>query len=180
MLAEISKGFNIPYTFLAQDDCTKPGSYVHAGLWGLARTMRSLIGGISGSEHFRGPFVFGPQKMEFPVTERGVEAPGIKIRCLDLDAEHLTPGAGVEAIAEQCGSLMGLGAGAAEMELAVRERTEVSRLTRSPVQVLKPMRLQMSSTGSLLNLQPVPQTQRPAPGQGQARSRQPLQPFVIV
>lgn len=93
----------------------------------------------------------------------------MKIRCLDLDAEHLEPSKAATALAEQCGSLMGLGSGAAESELAVREQTQVARLARSPVQVLKPLRLQMSSRGSLSNLRPVAQTLRPKPGPGQAR-----------
>ena len=93
----------------------------------------------------------------------------MKLRCLDLDSHD--PESAAKSIFEQLGTLTGLGAGGNETELAARESTQVSRLSRSQVQVQKPMRLQMSSRGSLSNLRPVPQASRPKPGPEQVEVR---------
>ncbi|CAJ1343367.1 unnamed protein product, partial [Effrenium voratum] len=133
----INKGEDCPHvafvTCGTQDVATSSGcgSYLHAGLWGLARTAR-------------------------------MEERGLSLRCLDLDA-YEQPDQAAQALVQSLGTLMGMGAGAPETELAAREKTQVSRLARSTVQVLKPMRLQMSSRGSLSNLRPVPQVARPVP-----------------
>eukprot|EP00434_Breviolum_minutum_P009961 symbB.v1.2.008781.t1/scaffold514.1/size193457/7 len=144
-MALIAKGDDCPQmayvTCGTQDHPSGPGSYLHAGLWGLARTIR-------------------------------MEERAMKLRCLDLDSPHLQPDLASKALVESLGTLMGMGAGAAETELTMREEHfKVSRLSRSPVQVRKPMRLQMSSRGSLSNLRPVPQAVRPQPGPGQVELR---------
>ncbi|CAK9054933.1 unnamed protein product [Durusdinium trenchii] len=144
-MALIAKGEDAPQmayvTWGTQDDVTGPGSYLHAGLWGLARTIR-------------------------------MEERTMKLRCFDLDSTHLQPEAAAKALVDALGTLLGMGAGASESELSLRgEQFKVSRLSRSPVQVRKPMRLQMSSRGSLSNLRPVPQVVRPQPGPGQVELR---------
>ena len=93
----------------------------------------------------------------------------MKLRCVDLDSHD--PESAAKSIFAQLGTLTGLGAGGNETELAARESTQVSRLSRSQVQVQKPMRLQMSSRGSLSNLRPVPQASRPKPGPEQVEVR---------
>ena len=101
-----------------------------------------------------------------------MEERSIKLRCFDLDSSHEDPESAAKAIVEQLGSLTGVGTGGGETELALREGgTQVSRLSRSQVQVQKPMRLQMSSRGSLSNLRPVPQASRPQPGPEQVEVR---------
>ncbi|CAE7306072.1 ppsC [Symbiodinium microadriaticum] len=146
-IAVIAKGEDAPQiaymTYGTQDVATSSGagSYLHAGLWGLARTVR-------------------------------MEERSMKLRCFDLDSRHEDPESAAKAIVEQLGSLTGVGTGGGETELALREGgTQVSRLSRSQVQVQKPMRLQMSSRGSLSNLRPVPQASRPQPGPEQVEVR---------
>eukprot|EP00435_Cladocopium_sp_Y103_P014457 s1029_g3.t1 len=152
-MALIAKGEDCPQmayvTCGTQDHPSGPGSYLHAGLWGLARTIRNLAALV--------------------VRVRGMEERAMKLRCLDLDSPHLQPEVAAKAMVESLGTLLGMGAGAAESELAMREEQfKVSRLSRSPVQLPG---LQMSSRGSLSNLRPVPQAVRPQPGPGQVELR---------
>ena len=83
-----------------------------------------------------------------------MEEPSLRLRCVDLEREFAETD-----VTELMARFQGVKSD--ETEIAVRDGLpQVSRLARSQVQVQKPMRLQMSSRGSLSNLRPVAQTMR--------------------
>ncbi|CAE7693525.1 ppsC [Symbiodinium sp. CCMP2592] len=139
-MALAAKGHHVPkiayFTFGTQDAPNRgAGSYLHAGLWGLARTAR-------------------------------LEDASLSMYCFDLDVlDPDDPDATAQVILEQLGSVGGV-----ETELALSGGPYVPRLCRCPVQLQKPMRLEMKSRGSLSNLRVVP-LQRASPDADQVELR---------
>ena len=77
-----------------------------------------------------------------------LENPDVKLSCLDLDSD---------SAAEALAALLD-----AETEVSSRQgRVLGARLARSAVAPTRPLRLRMAQRGSLMNLRPVPQSQRP-------------------
>ncbi|CAE8591853.1 unnamed protein product [Polarella glacialis] len=136
------------------------GSYLNAGLWGMARTFRMEQPGLGLRCLDLGPNVLGSDAVAAELAS-----------WLGL----LTAATGRTNVAGELDAVDA--AGQPENEVAVRtsdsgeDQAFVARLTQSSTKLRRPMCLEMPSRGSLTNLRLAPQEKRRKPQEGQAEIR---------